>query len=319
MIEHLLNWMAAVLQENKISMTVGEISDRMNRELQTAQPRLDVLLSLDQRFRRTGPNTWSLNAGVLPQPLPPSKLPEGGNSLQELIEKAITLRQQAIDSLLEQKSSLQDQVSDIESRLQEIQTLLIGLDYDQSPKRSVRVIKPVVSQSTEAGIEPAQRYRSVWPLPGEQSLLLENLVVILEEIRQQHLNLEALIHWFKGYFGVGNWAKHSILACVIHPGFAKRMRDQVMLTDLGREYLASRETSLVVTAIRRTFWGIEEMLAWLEEQPLTMDQLHTRFNTLGAGWEKTTQIRYRLNWLLAAGLVVQEPDSRPARYTLVRS
>jgi len=172
LIEHLLNWMAAVLQENKISMTVGEISDRMNRELQTAQPRLDVLLSLDQRFRRTGPNTWSLNAGVLPQPLPPSKLPEGGNSLQELIEKAITLRQQAIDSLLEQKSSLQDQVSDIESRLQEIQTLLIGLDYDQSPKRSVRVIKPVVSQSTEAGIEPAQRYRSVWPLPGEQSLLL---------------------------------------------------------------------------------------------------------------------------------------------------
>lgn len=319
MIEHLLNLIAALLHENKAPMTVGEIIARMNRELQLAQLRLDVLLSLDRRFKRADPNSWSLNPEVNPQPLIAIKVSKEEYSNQEIVERAISLRQKSIDSLLEKKASLEGEINVIETRLQEIQTSLVGLDFDQSPKRSARIMKPEVSQSKKAGSEPDQRYRSAWPLPGEQSLLLDNLCIILEEINQQNPNLEALIHWFQGYFRVGNWAKQSIFSCVIYPGFAECFSGQVVLTDLGRQYLVSRDATLIALAVRQSFWGIEELLAWLEEQPLTMDQLHIRFKSLGASWEKTAQIRYRLNWLIASGLVVQEPGSRPVRFSVVRS
>jgi hypothetical protein len=318
-IEYLLNWIAAVLQENKDPMTVGEIASHMDFELQTARHRLDVLLSLDQRFRRVGQNRWSFNTASFYQSPASSKGIEVKSDLHKLVEKSISLRQQAIDSLLGQRNNLQGQVSIIKTRLKEIQLLLIGLDYDQSLKGHSQATSSMDRRSTETVRNKDQRYRSVWPLPGERVLLLDNLAVILNEIEQQNLTMEELVHWFQKYFKVGNWANNSIVACVFYPGFAKRIQNHVVLTELGRDYLTGRDTSLVVNALRKSFWGIEELLSWLEEQPMTMDQLQIRFNSIGAGWKKIDQIRYRLNWLLAAGLVGSEPGSRPARYTIIRS
>lgn len=319
MIEQILNRVASILRETGSPMSVNEIYSRLNQELLDSRPRLDVLLSLDRRFRRVDPNLWILNAEVPSQPILTPQKSEGNPPSGELAEKVIFDRQVAVESLLVQRSNMNDRASSIRMRLQEIQSLLIRLDYDQNLIISERIEKPSVITPKRIENQADQRYRSVWPLPGEQSKLLDTLAVVLREIVQNTPHWEGLIRWFQKYFGIGNWAKHSILACLIYPGFAKRMQNQVIPTDLGLDYLVSRDPNIIRNAIKKSFWGIEEMLVWLNEQPMTMDQLHTRFNLLGAGWEKTAQIRYRLNWLIASGLVLEEQGHRPVRYMIVRS
>jgi hypothetical protein len=61
------------------------------------------------------------------------------------------------------------------------------------------------------------------------------------------------------------------------------------------------------------------MIGWLTNQPMTIKQLHERFNMLGAGWKKTGQVKYRINWLLACNLIEEVPGIHPIQYQIARS
>ena len=53
--------------------------------------------------------------------------------------------------------------------------------------------------------------------------------------------------------------------------------------------------------------GIEEMLGWLSDQPMTMKELLIRFrDELGVEWQSTAQIQFRLGWLTVLGAALDD-------------
>jgi hypothetical protein len=317
LIENLLNWILTILQEEVDPMTIVEISDRMDHELQKAKPLLDVILSLDPRFQRVGAESWkTTEVASTPSTFERNELVDSS----KIIQTAIKFREQAISILLDERSDLTEYIERTNERLQEINGLLANLDYIAESSYSRRASRGTAEKAATAGQRKEDsRYRSVWPLPGGKEYLLENVTIILEHLAENHMDLESLLEWFQNYFDIGNWAKHSLVSCIIYPGFAERKGDIVQITDLGRKFLKNQDLELVAEAARRSFWGIDEMIGWLTNQPMTIKQLHERFNMLGAGWKKTGQVKYRINWLLACNLIEVVPGIHPIQYQIARS
>lgn len=98
----------------------------------------------------------------------------------------------------------------------------------------------------------------------------------------------------------------------------------VSLTRSGLAYAETHSPALVRHALLERVAGTEELLAAIDESPMRMSGACEHMRTLGYDWSTQSQVRYRLRWLEAVGLVERvgvgtRPIYRVPRGSTVRS
>ena len=89
-------------------------------------------------------------------------------------------------------------------------------------------------------------------------------------------------------------------------GLLETTGEHIALTADGATYLETPNNGLLLALLRKSVAGFDELIAELEERPLSADGGLTLLNsTLGVGWESDAQVRFRLGWLENLGLVEQ--------------
>ena len=136
-VERLLDWAAVVLEEPDLALTTQALSDHLTHQLQVNLAKLEVLLSLDKRFLRSVDGYWQLNR---------AHSSEAG--AQALVDRALVLRQQAVEALLTERQDIKDRLVSVRSRLGEIDEHLVRLGHAASA-----AAPPPLSQDEEYSLE----------------------------------------------------------------------------------------------------------------------------------------------------------------------
>ena len=118
MIENLLDWAAATLQETDSALATKALAECLSHQFHGALDKLEVLLSLDKRFVRDRDRNWQLS---------PAHVSEVSSS--NLINQALVLREQAVKALLKERQIVENETGKIRERLEEIEDRLVRLGY----------------------------------------------------------------------------------------------------------------------------------------------------------------------------------------------
>jgi len=160
------------------------------------------------------------------------------------------------------------------------------------------------------------RYMSLWPLPGGWKNYLETLSLILSKIRESKLTLDELAKLIGDTFKCNpEWIREALRICILYTSLARVEDGLLYLTEDGRKFLDTKDRRIVLDHLCQNIWGVRGMLHWLRRQPMTSKELFEKFRELGASWKKDFQVRYRLTWLMALGII----DEERGRYHLTES
>jgi len=117
-VENVLDRTAVILEEADSALATESLVDRLGRQFHDTLEGLEVLLSLDKRFVRDTNGSWQLN---------PARV--SGESLVDLVNQALTLRERAVEALLKERKPIEDEVAKIQKRLREVDEGLARLGY----------------------------------------------------------------------------------------------------------------------------------------------------------------------------------------------
>jgi len=117
-VENVLDWTAVILEEADLALTTESLVDRLGHQFHDTLDKLEVLLSLDKRFVRDTNGSWQLNPAHV-----------SGESLVDLVNQALALRERAVEALLKERKPIEDEVAKIQKRLREADEGLARLGY----------------------------------------------------------------------------------------------------------------------------------------------------------------------------------------------
>ncbi len=129
--------------------------------------------------------------------------------------------------------------------------------------------------------------------------------MILGKISEEH-DFERLVGLVSRRLKRGGWTRDSIQLTVVNPGFARRAGANAYVTEVGAQFLRTRDPGLVLDRLLDTIWGIREILLCLRNRPLTLGQIHAKCIKFKADWKNPKQVEYRLRWLRSLGAVTKD-------------
>lgn len=91
--------------------------------------------------------------------------------------------------------------------------------------------------------------------------------------------------------------------CVMR--FAQVSRGVVQATPAGRQYAAERDPKILQAALCNNVRGVTELLEELAVQPRPIGLLLEAMRARGFTWTTVWQVRFRLRWLLVAGMATR--------------
>jgi restriction system protein len=147
---------------------------------------------------------------------------------------------------------------------------------------------------------------SLWPLPGGGSAWKATLDSMLKFVASEAPTMQSAIDWLISQFDRVESKKtaRSYWQVLRSFGLVETQGELLTVTALGSEYLDDPTSDHLLEIANLRIVGIREMLSWLAEAPLTMEELLARFREdLGVEWESTAQIQYRLGWLVNLGSI----------------
>lgn len=164
----------------------------------------------------------------------------------------------------------------------------------------------VSGESTEAEGKVA----ALWPLPGGSGRYFATLLAFLDQIAESRPTIVDFIGWVTANYpkvksaNVVTSAVRTVLWGLRLIRFAD---DRLVIDGLGDSLRQSRLPSELKAVLEARITGIAEILRWLAVGPLRTDEILERLREeVGVTWETNIQVRYRLEWLEAAGAVVRD-------------
>lgn len=146
---------------------------------------------------------------------------------------------------------------------------------------------------------------SSWPLPCSVEEYPKILVELLNKIRNEKVTLEELSSYISEQKGLSDkWVVNSLRCSLLYTGLVEIKEDNTLrLTELGEEYLSSRDNRIVIQALIENIWGVREIMLLLLNRTLKVSDMYSALKKIGAPWKTQDQIGFRLRWLRAFGAV----------------
>lgn len=156
------------------------------------------------------------------------------------------------------------------------------------------------------------RVAALWPLQGGAQNYFETLLAYLDEIAAMRPTIDELTAWVMNEYPAvrSRGVVTSIVRAVLYAlRLVKFADDRIVLTEQGESLRVTRSRDQLLAALSSRITGVSEMLNWLKDGPLTIDELLAKMRSeLRVTWETDIQVRHRLDWLQAAGAVRRAGD-----------
>jgi restriction system protein len=167
---------------------------------------------------------------------------------------------------------------------------------------------PIASAPVRPRSARTDKVLSVWPLPGGGQVWKESLDAMLAFVAESGPTMREAIAWMIQRWDRVNSEKVARGYWQVPRSFGllETVGEHIALTADGATYLESPSDTLLLTMLRTSVAGFDELLAELEQRPLSADAGLSLLNSvLGVGWESDAQVRFRLGWLENVGVVTQ--------------
>lgn len=180
----------------------------------------------------------------------------------------------------------------------------IGAEREMVPLFKVK-LDDLLTEEPDDGA--GEKSATLWPLPGGQEKFFESLLAFLDEIGAQKPTLDGMTAWVLEHFEKVTKEKvvESYIRAVLSPlGLIEFDGDRIVLTADGEGLRSKRERVLLLELLKRNISGVEELLQLLAKGPASTEAAHQHLaTTVGAKWDTDMQVKFRLQWLVAAGAV----------------
>jgi predicted type IV restriction endonuclease len=148
----------------------------------------------------------------------------------------------------------------------------------------------------------SEKFKGIWPLPGGVTKYIDTLTRILKKIQETNPTFEELLKWFMLEYKLsGEKTPRSYLDYIKRFRFFKRNGERLSLTEEALKFLESGNYNIVYEVLNNAVLGLDDILSWLSEEPLSEDEIHERlvkkYNLIS--WKKTAQTYFRLGWLMS--------------------
>ena len=219
---------------------------------------------------------------------------DGLCKLVELHEAGVLSTQQVVSILVPQETVLLDYFIDIiykirtkpEKEAEEVEEHPIV----QLEPRRTRRRRPPPSNG---------RHLSLWPLPGGWKQFVPTLIKMLEVVKSESPTFDEMKKWGLRELGASDAYMTGSIRNVSYMGFLKIKGEVITLTEEGQELLETKNKDIILRSLIKNIWGVKEMLLWLREGALSMDELSKRFGR----WQRMNQVTHRVDWLRALGVI----------------
>lgn len=152
----------------------------------------------------------------------------------------------------------------------------------------------------------------LWPLPGGQENYFGTMLAFLDEIGRHQPTVEELAQWVIENFEKVTKEKlvQSYVRAVLYPcGVVEIEGTRLLLTKAGELLRKSRAPSDLHRLLRENILGIVEIEQALASSPLEAGAiLRMLVNQLNLQWDTDAQVKHRLHWLAALGVVERRAD-----------
>jgi len=170
----------------------------------------------------------------------------------------------------------------------------------------------VPHRATGIGVARTDKMLSVWPLPGGGQVWKQSLDSMLRYVAGVGPTMREAIGWILQTFDRVNSEKVARGYWQVPRSFGllETVGEHLQLTADGVGYLDSGDAEDLVTLIRQSVAGFDELLDALDQGPISADAgLRLLNDQLGVAWESDAQVRFRLSWLENLGVVEQRNGS----------
>ena len=155
--------------------------------------------------------------------------------------------------------------------------------------------------------ESTERSAVLWPLPGGQDHFFATLLAFIDQIGAQQPSIEQMAQWvMKHYEKV---TKHKVVQSYLRSvlytmGLIDFDGERVVLTKQGQALRQNRSREDLLRILKDNILGVIEILDALESGPKDLTALREALaSRLAIHWETDHQVRFRVQWLAAAGAV----------------
>jgi restriction system protein len=155
--------------------------------------------------------------------------------------------------------------------------------------------------------DSTERSAVLWPLPGGQDYFFETLLAFLDQIGAQQPSIEQMAQWVMTKYE--KVTKHKVVQSYLRSvlytmGLIDFDGERVILTSLGQALQQTRSREQLLQILKDNILGITEILEALgfgpKDLPALREYLASRLQIL---WETDHQVRFRVQWLAAAGAI----------------
>lgn len=165
-------------------------------------------------------------------------------------------------------------------------------------------VEDLVSEDPEGG---EVKSASLWPLPGGQEHFFETLLAFVDQIGEKQPTLDEMASWVMSKFEKVTKQRlvQSYLRAVLYSmGLIDFDGERVLLTQEGEGLRRSRDKDHLLRILKENILGVDEILVCLQKGPSDLAGLHAHLReALKIEWETEHQVRFRVQWLVACGLV----------------
>lgn len=163
----------------------------------------------------------------------------------------------------------------------------------------------------------ARPHRALWPLPGSATDYSETILVLLR-MAEDSPPVPSYCRRLEVSFPRVATTASGYLKSLTNVGLVECKEGEVRLTSAGRRLLRGSRSVLPELLVARVA-GVSDLMTSLSRKPMRIGHLHAQLQERGFAWRTQSQVRYRLRWMEAAGIVERVALSRYPQYALTAS
>ena len=132
------------------------------------------------------------------------------------------------------------------------------------------------------------------------------LIKVLERVKTGFVSRSEFAEWMKKEFKLtGRWSPRWYAQCFFDLGLVKESEGGVRLSEIGEEFLMTKDTKLILDILLEKFAGVRHILIVLSEKNgANLNAIHQLLEeAFTFGWKTSSQTRIRLRWLISLGYV----------------
>ena len=154
-----------------------------------------------------------------------------------------------------------------------------------------------------------QRANGVLPLAGGYERYFDTLAWILQQCRDDRLDQDELQQRYMAAYSLDAYVALVQIQVLQKYGLLEKTPDRIALTSPSARWLETRRADFVVGTMHANLRLVGELIHEVRLPRTRKSLLKTANDRYGFGWQKDSQIAYRLGWLRSAGFAQQKPGN----------